>query len=153
MTERSRRRCWIVRAALLALLATAMSGCNGTAEGPPRVAVDGQVTFRGQAVEKGSIVFIPTGETQGPKAGTVIEAGRYRLAKDRGPVIGKLRVEVRAEQELDYDITEPTETVKHIGEPMPRSEIPPEFNDRSTLVVETTPDGDNSFDFHLLAKP
>ncbi|MDA1052090.1 MAG: hypothetical protein O3C40_16620 [Planctomycetota bacterium] len=152
MKERSRRRCWILRAGLLTMLAT-LPGCNGSDEGPPRVAVDGQVTFRGQAVEKGSIVFIPTGETQGPKTGTVIEAGRYRLAKDRGPVIGKLRVEVRAEQELDYDITEPTETVKHIGEPMPRSEIPPEFNDRSTLFIETTPDGDNSFDFHLPAKP
>lgn len=153
MTERSKRRCWVVRAALLTVLATTLSGCSRTDEGPPRVAVDGQVTFRGRPVEKGSILFVPMGETQGPKTGAVIEGGRYRLSKDRGPVIGKLRVEIRAEQKLGYDITEPTESVKHIGEPMPRSEIPPEFNDKSTLVVETTPDGDNSFDFHLPAKP
>lgn len=153
MTDKLRGRHWIVGAAVLAFLVALPPGCNGRDDGPPRVAVDGEVTFRGRPVEKGSILFVPMGETQGPKTGAVIEGGRYRLSNDRGPVIGKLRVEIRAEQKLDYDITEPTESVKHIGEPMPRSEIPPEFNDRSRLVVETTPDGDNSFDFHLPEEP
>ena len=135
-----------------AVLATMLPGCGGTDGRPERIAVDGEVTFGGRPVVRGSILFIPMDDTRGPKAGAIVEAGRYRLPRDRGPVIGRLRVEIRAERELDYDITEPTESVKHIGEPLPQDEIPPSYNDRSTLVVETTADGENSFDFHLAAE-
>ncbi|MBW3541662.1 MAG: hypothetical protein KY476_15445 [Planctomycetes bacterium] len=144
-------RRFIRRTAWCAVLATILPGCGGT-DGPERVAVDGEVTFGGRPVARGSILFIPIDDTRGPRAGAVVEDGRYRLPKDRGPVIGRLRVEIRAERELGYDITEPTESVKHIGEPLPQGEIPPRYNDRSTLVVETTADGENSFDFHLPAE-
>jgi len=151
MIGSSKGRGRVVRGAPLALLALLLAGCIGSDGGPPRVAVNGEVTFRGKPVQKGSILFIPTGETRGPQAGAVIENGQYQLSSDRGPVVGKLRVEIRAERKLGYDITEPSESVRHIGEPMPKGEIPPEYNDQSTLVIETTPDGDNLFNFHLPA--
>jgi hypothetical protein len=130
-----------------------LPGCGGNPDGPPRVAVNGQVTFRGEPVEKGSILFIPVGGARGPRVGTTIEQGRYRIPRGRGPVVGRLRVEIRAERNLGYDITEPTESVKHIGEPLPPNEIPPQFNDASTLLITTTADGDNSFHFHLTNTP
>lgn len=134
-----------------ALLLMCFAGCGGSSDGPPRVPVEGEVTFHGQPVEKGSILFIPTGGTSGPRTGTAIESGRYALAGDRGPVIGTLRVEIRADRDFGYDITEPTETVKHIGEPFPDNEIPTEYNDESILMVTTSETGDNTFHFHLPA--
>lgn len=152
MNDREKRRCSKRHPASFTALTMALLGCGGVDEGPPRVAVRGEVTFRGRPVEKGSILFIPVDQTRGPRTGAVIEAGRYRLSRDRGPALGKLRVEIRADRKLDYDITEPTESVKHIGEPLPRGEIPPRYNDRSTLFVETRAQGDNTFDFHLPTK-
>ncbi len=130
------------------LLAAGLAGCGG-ADGLPRVPVEGAVTFQGQPIEKGSILFIPADETSGPSTGAQIESGRYELEHERGPVIGTLRVEIRADRDFGYDITEPTETVKHIGEPFPENEIPAEYNDESILTVTTTESGDNRFDFHL----
>lgn len=130
------------------LIAACLAGCGGT-DGPPRVPVEGAVTFQGQPIEKGSILFIPTNDTTGPSTGGTIESGRYELEHERGPVIGTLRVEIRADREFGYDITEPTESVKHIGEPFPENEIPTEYNDESVLTVTTTESGDNRFDFHL----
>lgn len=146
------RQCEILQIIPLTTLAIALLGCGGSDKGPRRVAVEGEVTFHGQPIERGSILFVPTGETRGPRTGGVIEAGRYRLPRDRGPVIGELRVEIRAERKLPYDITEPTESVQHIGEPLPPGDIPPEYNDRSVLSVETKAEGDNTFDFHLPIK-
>ncbi|MBW3539812.1 MAG: hypothetical protein KY476_06040 [Planctomycetes bacterium] len=133
----------------MAPLLVLLLGCGGSDAGPPRVAVDGEVTFEGRPLEKGSILFIPAGESRGPRTGAVVEAGQYRLPRERGPIVGQLRVEIRAESKLDYDTTEPTESVRHIGEPRPPGVIPPEYNERSILAVETTAEGPNSFDFHL----
>ncbi|MDA1017636.1 MAG: hypothetical protein O3A00_24655, partial [Planctomycetota bacterium] len=77
-------RFWRDRLAVLVLMC--VMGCGGSE--PHRVPVEGRVTFRGQPIEKGSIVFIPTGDSKGPRAGTSIESGRYELEADRGPVIG-----------------------------------------------------------------
>lgn len=124
-------------------------GCGGAPEGPQRVSVEGEVTFHGKPLEQGAILFIPTGDTRGPSAGATIKAGKYYLPHDRGPIIGELRVEIQADPEIGYDITEPTETVQHIGEPLPSGEIPPEYNNRSILLVKTSAEDDNKFDFHL----
>jgi len=146
MNDTSHNRRWHWRA--VSAIAVLM-GCGGGERGPERVAVEGEVTFQGRAVESGSILFVPTDGTPGPRAGAEIDAGQYRLPAARGPVVGRLRVEVRAGREFGYDITEPTESVRHIGEPLPPESIPPEYNDRSTLVVETMADADNTFVFHL----
>lgn len=134
---------------LSAVLVVCLAGCGGSGDGPARVPVEGEVTFHGQAIEKGSILFIPASGTTGPRTGATIESGRYALDHDRGPVIGTLRVEIRADRDFGYDITEPTETVRHIGEPFPENEIPAQYNDESVLTVTTTEAGDNRFDFHL----
>ncbi len=130
-----------------------LPGCSGSSDSPVRVAVDGQVTFQGEPVGKGSILFIPIEDTRGPRVGGAIERGRYRIPRNRGPVVGQLRVEIRAEQKLGYDQTEPTESVKHIGELPPANDIPPQFNDASTLVITTNAEGTNTFHFHLPGTP
>lgn len=139
----------ITPSVLLAPLILCLASCGHNTDGPARVPVEGEVTFHGQPLHSGSILFIPTSGTTGPRTGATIESGRYRLDDDRGPVVGTLRVEIRAAPRIGYDITEPTETVKHIGEPLPRNEIPPQYNDNSVLTVTTTAAGDNQFDFHL----
>lgn len=136
----------------LLVLLIVLLGC-GVPDGPPRVAVEGEVSLNGKPIENGSILFIPAEGTQGPQAGRKIQNGYYQLSRSEGPVIGMLRVEIRADQELAYDPTEPEESVLHIGESLPPNPVPPIYNERSTLLVETTAEGENRFDFRLRAGP
>jgi len=134
---------------MLVVSSLATLGCGAHDDGPRRVAAEGEITFQGRPLERGAILFVPAGNTKGPRAGAIIEDGRYRVAQENGPVLGRLRVEIRSAPNYGYDATEPTESVKHIGEPLPRDDIPPQYNDRSKLVVETTAEGKNVFNFHL----
>jgi len=57
--------------------------------------VQGNVTFDGQPVEKGSIIFEPA-DGVGPVAGGTIENGKYRLDWEGGLVPGKMIVRISA---------------------------------------------------------
>ena len=73
----------------------ALVGC-GT-DGPPRFDVAGQVTFRGQPVPAGTIIFEPdsTKGNDGPQGMAPIENGTYSTAKGgRGTVGGPHHVTI-----------------------------------------------------------
>jgi hypothetical protein len=83
----------------------------------------------------------------------VITDGQYQIARGQGPVVGNLRVEIRADQSLAFDITDPEAYAPHVREPLPRNAVPPRYNEQSTLKVATTSDGENQFDFDLQSQP
>src|SRR5438876_9410259 len=81
----------VARAKLLVVAALGMClGCSGNL-----ATVEGNVTFDGQPVEKGSIIFEPA-DGVGPVAGGTIENGKYRLNWEEGLVPGKMIVRISA---------------------------------------------------------
>lgn len=133
-------RCFFVFALLI------VTGCGN--QGPQRVAVQGTVQFDGKPVPDGSIRFIPLEGTPGPETAAPIVDGKYVLEEDSGPPVGKLRVEIRQGATIPPDLTN-----DHTALPkkyhLPQNSIPPQFNDKSSLSVETVVGSMNTFDFNL----
>lgn len=80
-------------AAVSVALALAMTlGCGPT--GPPRYDVHGSVTFDGQPVPAGTILFVPVPPNTGPGGSASIADGRYDTAENGGvsPTGGKHRL-------------------------------------------------------------
>jgi hypothetical protein len=116
-------------------LAVSLIGCGRPGAG--MYAVSGTVTWQGQPVPKGDIVFIPIDGAVAPDAAKIID-GKYRLMAKAG----KKRVEIHAahrEGRID----------PAMGEPPARPYIPSRFNSKSVLTAEIRPDGSNVFDFNL----
>jgi hypothetical protein len=75
-----------------ALCLLASAGCGANVD--PRRPMHGEVTVDSLRVERGSISFLPTGETVGPAATTAIAGGRYEFTRSNGPYTGTYRVKV-----------------------------------------------------------
>lgn len=134
-------RCLFIFALLI------VTGCGN--QGPPRVAVQGTVQFDGKPVPDGSIRFIPLEGTPGPESAAAIVDGKYLLDEDTGPPIGKLRVEIRQGATIPPGLTNDHSAALPKKYQLPQNKIPPQFNDRSSLSVETVLGSMNTFDFDL----
>ncbi len=136
-----------VWAPLLLGLAIA-AGCHR--DGLNRAEVHGNVTLDGKPVEQGSIHFVPIQGTPGPAVGGEIRNGQYRLAGDKGPMVGWNRVEVHASQKTGRRIPKGRglngETVDEMVEG-----VAAKYNTGSTLKVEIR-SGDNTADFAVESK-
>jgi hypothetical protein len=127
----------------LLLMAVFLTGC-GASDGVDRASVSGKVTFDGQPVQEGSIVFTPTAGTTGPMCFVAIANGSYSIAAgDRGPVVGKHKVAIEAYRDAG--------TVDDGGAPLKDQIVPAKYNKETTLVVEVT-QGSNTHDFDLLSE-
>ncbi len=116
-----------------------------------RAAVSGQVTFQGEPVSEGSIVFFPVGDTKGVSAGADIVAGRYELAASEGPVVGTNRVEIQALRKTGRQIPDLMGDVSDPNRPLIDEKVnvlPPQFNVDSQLTREIAA-GENQLDFEL----
>jgi hypothetical protein len=107
-------------------------GCNGKDSYP----ITGKVSFDGQPVSNGQILFIPADKSLSPAAGR-IEDGEYRLQASTG----SKRVEIRAARIV--------RAAKETIGPQYQDYIPAKFNTASTLTAEVKADDENRFDFHL----
>jgi hypothetical protein len=135
-------------AALLGLTLLLPTGCG--LQGGHRVAVSGAVTLDGQPVEGGAIVFLPEGNgtNDRPKTGVTIEAGKYTIPAEKGPALGKYRVEIRWQKPTGKKI--PSDDPPNLMDET-RQVIPDKYNSRSDLTCEVQP-GKNTFDFALTSK-
>ena len=132
------------------LLAGFMAVCIGCG-GSDLSTVEGTVTFDGEPVEEGSIVFEPA-DGVGPAAGGTIEQGRYRLAGDAGVVPGQKTVRISAVRSTGRQV--------EAGSPAPEGTmvdeveqyIPVQYNQKTTLTAEVPP-GQVTLDFDLQASP
>ena len=128
---------WTTRTmiAVIVPLAVSLIGCGRP--GPAMYAVSGTVTWQGEPVPKGDIVFIPIDGAVAPDAAKIID-GKYRLKAKAG----KKRVEIHASRR-DGRI-DPV-----MGESPARPYIPTRFNAKSTLTAEVLPNDKNVFTFNL----
>jgi hypothetical protein len=96
--------------------------------------VSGTVTFDGEPVEEGEVVFMPVDPKVRPDA-EPIQNGSFNFQASPGPK----RVEIRASRVIG---------TTSMG---PRKEqfIPVRYNDQSTLTEEVKPSSDNHFTFTL----
>lgn len=117
---------------LSVLLATGCSKSSG------RLPVKGEVALEGKAIQSGSIVFYPL--QQGPKVGTKIKDGHYRFTRDNGPVPGRYKVEIYADDSDPFPLDDPrafTDQMEQDPERLkPGNSIPTQYNKKSILTAE-----------------
>jgi hypothetical protein len=123
----------------LAILALTIVGCGSGEEGPAKYKVSGTVTFKGENVKDGLIMFTPVEGGKGPEAGP-IKDGKYSL-RAKG---GKQKVSITASR--DSGKTE--SDFKGGTVPVLESYIPEKYNEKTELVVEVKKGG-SEHDFKL----
>ena len=116
----------------LAVCLLIVAGCNEKETYP----VSGHVSFGGEKVSNGEIVFIPTDKKIAPVAAR-IENGEYRLKATPGAK----RVEIRAAGIVG--------AIPGAIGPQYQDYIPAEFNSDSALSAEVQASDNNRFDFNL----
>ncbi len=127
---------------VLAVVTLPLIGCGKSID-PRRVEVHGTVTLDGEPVPDGSISFYPAAGNKGVAAGGDLSKGSYRIPRDKGPMAGKNRVEIRSPYSTGREITIGRQKIKeHLDR------IPAEYNRNSELEVDVQA-GENLFDFHL----
>jgi hypothetical protein len=134
-------------AAICLVIATCL-GCGKN--GPHRAAVSGHVTLDGQPIDEGVIQFLPVEGTIGPETGGVITNGQYEIPRNRGPVVGKSRVELRASKKTGRKIQDPTGRPGVLTDEY-KEMFPPTSNANSSLLREIN-DAPNTFDFDIRTK-
>ena len=112
-------------------------GCGG---GPRQYTVTGEVSYEGQPVAEGEIVFADA-EGSGPTATASIENGKYEIKT----IAGKKKVRITATRETGK-IIEGAMGAKY---PERVDLIPPKYNTATTLVRTVDPNGDRVLDFRL----
>ena len=122
-----------------------LAGC-GPADSK-RASVNGRVTFNGKPLADGAITFTPHAGNEGPPAGGTIHDGEYSIGYEKGPVIGKNRVEISAFRETGKTITigygpGATDMAERV------ETIPAKYNENSELIEDLKP-GRNAIDFEL----
>ena len=121
-----------------------LCGCLGS--DASRGAVSGLVRVDEWPLAQGSIEFFPIEGTKGPSTGGSIHDGRYEIAREKGPAVGRNRVEIRAFQSSGKRLPDMKRPGEVIDELVPL--LPAACNDRSELTCEIRP-GDNRLDFEL----
>jgi hypothetical protein len=69
------------------LLAAGIAGCGGN-DGPPRYQVTGSVTYDGQPVPGGRVLFTPDRGNTGPASVAEIVEGKYETRSEKGVIGG-----------------------------------------------------------------
>lgn len=127
------------------LLVTA--GCGSDAEQITTVPVQGRVTWEGEPVTNGTVIFVPAGG--GPPAEGVLDsAGNYQLttAGNSGAVPGPHKVMITSSNGQDPSAM-PEDEPDIIESP-----LPPEYgisSETSGLTATVSETGENQIDFHL----
>ncbi|MDB5334596.1 MAG: hypothetical protein JWN70_215 [Planctomycetaceae bacterium] len=125
------------------LFFTFLSGCGFGTKKLQTIEVSGLVTLDGKRLDRALIFFDPITGKSGPRVSGLIRNGEYFLEPDTGPVVGSLRVAIVSE--TADETPAPNEPAKRYA----AEKIPKHYNSQSILVVETTLDGSNHFDFNL----
>ncbi len=84
------------RGCLLIVASVALVGCGGGVDGPKTIPATGAVTYKGEPVKNGSLVFSPADSKTSRAAQAEIVDGRYRTATGQGLMVGDYKVVVQA---------------------------------------------------------
>jgi hypothetical protein len=121
-----------------------VSGCGSGS----RVPLSGEVTFEGQPLSNGTIVFTPVDATAGPSTGCDIVAGKYQVPGEMGASPGVV---------YQVQITSLAKSGKFIANPfdpkgppveLDANFLPVTYNTRSILKIKVV-SGNNHVNFAL----
>jgi hypothetical protein len=124
------------RSAALPCLAFAAlaAGCKGG----DRCGVAGTVSWKGQPVKAGTILFLRPG-SPGPAAGAAIKDGAFEVPASHGLPPGSYKVSVSAAEALSRPIPA---TADNPGDPAPfRETIPAKYNASTELTFDVVAGG------------
>ena len=130
----------------IAVMLLFVPGCGS--EPFPRAAVKGKVTFDGQPISKGTILFVPTGGNSEGAASAEILEGNYQLPRRQGPAVGTHQVQVLAMRNNGKIEAGPPHPPGTLVEDI-QQYIPARYNHQSELKEELKP-GENTLDFTWL---
>lgn len=102
----------VLTAGVAALCAVLLAGCGSATDGPQRYRLSGKVTFNGQPVPAGQIIFEPdtSAGNSGPQGYAEIVDGAYRT-DDKGPVGGPQRIRISGYEGVSSDENHPATTL------------------------------------------
>jgi hypothetical protein len=136
----------LARWALLLLGLVVVLGCSGEEQ---RIVVTGTVTFDGQPIDNGTVLFIPEGDSGSqtrPKFGTQIVNGKYAFEPNFGPVPGKYKVTITWDKKTGRKIS----TGDLIDTEETAQVLPPKYNSEEETVLQVTVSRrENKHDFAL----
>jgi hypothetical protein len=102
--------------------------CLGCGGGPRMHEITGNVTYDGDPVAEGEVLFEHTDKTIAPD-GATLKDGKYKAKVKEGPHI----VRIRASKKVDL----PPGKKNGMGDPWDFvSYIPPKYNDKSELTID-----------------
>lgn len=134
------------RFVFLALFCLLVAGCGGGADG--RLQISGKVTFEGDPVDDGKIVFMPSLDGL-PMATTAIVNGEYEIPASHGPRAGEYLVKIEAYKMVKDPSIPPHPYLDDPNQGMvPKQYLPKKFNQASTLKAAIDPSKSN-YDFDL----
>jgi len=114
-----------------------------------RGSVKGKVTFNGEPLAEGTILFEPTAENSGPVSGADIENGNYKISRKQGAAVGMNVVEITGK--LKTGEPKPVPKGVRLTPEMIYEATglrPLEFESEVTMTIEIVA-GRNEFDFPL----
>jgi len=119
------------------------AGCSSE---PKRYKVSGTVTYKGQPIPAGSILFKSEDPAVGTMGGSAINDGRYEIPQANGLLAGKYKVSI--------SYPDPKGPAPKEGEAPgegreTRELLPAKYNAATELTAEVRSDGDNVFSFDL----
>jgi hypothetical protein len=132
----------------LVLVIALTAGCDS---GPRRLPASGAVTYRGQPVPEGFILFQPQDPGRGQTTGTVVSNGRYALPAAEGLSPGRYTVRITAADPARRAAATPRMGADGIpvADGTAREWLPPRYNTQSSLEIDAAPGGPTTFDFNL----
>jgi len=129
----------------------ALGGCNRHGG---RQGLGGTVTFDGQPMSAGAIVFYPEPGTRGPTAGGKIVDGEFTVDAEKGTMEGTFRVTITATRKTGKKVFDPTAEMLDPGSTDGMMDeivqyIPARYNKQSELTADVVDGGENRFEFAL----
>lgn len=125
----------------LGISITMVSGCGSN--GPRTHTISGEVTFDGQPIKEGRILFRNT-EGDGKAYSATITDGKYELECETG----KMQVEVTASRIIPGKF----DNANGVPEPVGEMYIPKQYNTETTLNADVS-SSERTFNFELKSKP
>ena len=115
-------------------LAATFAGCGSSDN--RLVTVIGNVTFDGQPIAQGNILFIPEEQLSGPQVGASIDDGHYKISHKGGVGAGTYQVRIVAYRNSDgsagsIDLGSAEQDFEQF--------IPEQYNDHTTLTCRIDP--------------
>ena len=131
------RRSWLTAASLW--LGIFCAGCGN--RGTPTYPISGRISFDGQPVAAGDVLFVPADPKHGPNAGKIVD-GQFHFRA----IAGEHRVEIRALRPIPG-------VAAVLGEFPQENYLPTKYHAGSQLGAKVTSEGPNDYQFDLTSAP